>query len=78
MLKNIPREKAVAWFVKMRARLANEPIIVGETPVHITVSMGLALGADVEFEELLDLADGALYEAKRGGRNRVEIAHFGG
>lgn len=78
VLKNIPKEKAVAWFVKMRAKLASEPIIIDEVSVNITVSMGIASNANIEFEELVDLADGALFEAKRGGRNRVEIADFGG
>jgi diguanylate cyclase (GGDEF)-like protein len=78
VLKNISREKAVAWFVKMRANLANEPIEIDGRTIKITVSMGLASGVDLEFEELMEQADSALFEAKRDGRNRVEIAHFGG
>jgi len=78
VLKNIPREKAVGWFVKMRASLANEPIEVDGKTIKITVSMGLAPSMDVEFEELMEQADRALFEAKKGGRNRVEIAQFEG
>jgi diguanylate cyclase (GGDEF)-like protein len=44
--------------------------------VPITVSLGVsaAHGEDVEFARLFDEADKALYAAKRGGRNRVEVA----
>jgi diguanylate cyclase (GGDEF)-like protein len=74
VLRNISKEKAVAWFVKMRAKIANEPVVVDKTPINVTVSMGLANRADVEFEEFIDLAEEALIEAKKAGKNRVEIA----
>jgi diguanylate cyclase (GGDEF)-like protein len=39
----------------------------------LTCSFGIATasGGDMSFERLMEDADGALYEAKRGGRNRV-------
>ena len=41
----------------------------------ITVSVGVAIaGADESLETVLERADGALYEAKRTGRNRVCVA----
>lgn len=42
----------------------------------ITVSIGVALlsAADRSFDRLVMRADSALYAAKGGGRNRVELA----
>jgi len=44
--------------------------------LQVTVSIGVAepQGEDMKVEEVLKLADQALYAAKRGGRNRVEVA----
>ncbi|MGI4938341.1 MAG: hypothetical protein ACRYF5_16610, partial [Janthinobacterium lividum] len=45
------------------------------TPLRVTASLGLAtLGREVKVESLtqfIDLADQALYVAKKSGRNRV-------
>ena len=71
-------DTAAAMAGTERARLAvgERPIRVGEVSIPVTISAGVAAfgvnGSD--WESLLRSADAALYEAKRGGRNRVVAA----
>ncbi len=59
----------------IRQRIAAQVFALeGGRQLHLTVSIGAATacgGVDVEPDTLLRRADDALYEAKRGGRNRV-------
>ncbi|WP_160158509.1 EAL domain-containing protein [Cellulomonas sp. SLBN-39] len=51
-------------------------IVVGATSISVTASVGLAFPeeADVRAEDLLRDADAAMYQAKRNGRHRYEVA----
>ena len=72
-------DTAAAMAGTERARLAvgERPVEAGRLSIPVTVSAGVAVygpnGSD--WESLLRSADAALYEAKRGGRNRVVAAH---
>jgi diguanylate cyclase (GGDEF)-like protein len=60
---------------RIRATFESAGVQVDDVPLSTTVSVGVATGAeDVDFNDLLAAADTALYRAKRGGRNRVEVA----
>ncbi|MEP9375737.1 diguanylate cyclase [Aquabacter sp. CN5-332] len=77
LLPNTPRAGATAIASKIRTAMALEPW----GPVHpglasITVSMGLCCvhrAETLSMAEMLRTADEALYRAKNGGRDRIEV-----
>ena len=59
---------------RIRAAISGEPFRFEETPLEVTVSVGVAVtGGDNDLtpEGLVKLADDKLYAAKRAGRNRI-------
>lgn len=66
----------VAEKLRRSVAAAALPGAPGQPALHQTISVGVAaFGVDAtDVTSLLERADGALYEAKRQGRNRVELA----
>jgi diguanylate cyclase (GGDEF)-like protein len=79
----LPQTRAVDAFriaERVRANIAGLSIIVpgatGGERVHVTVSIGVAAldsGCKREYSELMAAADAALYRAKSGGRDQVQM-----
>jgi two-component system, cell cycle response regulator len=63
---------------RIRKAIESKPIHTEAGEIAITASFGVAASTDAdphEAEELLRLADDALYRAKQRGRNRCELAN---
>lgn len=76
VLPGCREEDALHLAERMRKAISDEPILLGETEVAITCSIGVSMwkdGAPVNSTEIVDRADKALYQAKKTGRNKVEI-----
>jgi diguanylate cyclase (GGDEF)-like protein len=60
---------------RIRLLFDNQPVQTQAGSIHITTSLGLIVSQPVssDLNELLERADQAMYRAKQGGRNRVEI-----
>ncbi len=66
------REDAQRVSERLRSLVASQPLMTDQGPVHLTVSIGLAMCHPGEApESALHRADQAMYQAKEAGRNRV-------
>jgi two-component system, cell cycle response regulator len=62
---------------RIRVSIEATPVVTEEREITITASLGVAVSAatnSFDAATLLQMADGALYRAKKMGRNRVELA----
>jgi len=76
IMPETPLAAAEAAAERLRAHLAERPIIAGREAIAVTVSVGVASFGkdDKSIDAFLNRADKALYRAKNCGRNRVEVA----
>ena len=64
---------------RLRVALEDENYEHVKNPYQkLTISVGVALGTDMKWQDVLQLADKALYRAKESGRNRVCVAEQSG
>lgn len=78
LLRATPGPAARVVANRLRGAVAGKPIGLGpkDEPRHVTLSGGVAAADErngYNVEGIVDRADKALYRAKRGGRNRVEM-----
>lgn len=75
VLSNCDTIGAAAIAERLLQAVRKDTIVLAEATVSVTLSAGVATSGVIQDPEtLLGAADAALYRAKRGGRNRVEVA----
>jgi diguanylate cyclase (GGDEF)-like protein len=76
LLTNIPKADALAFAENLRLNIGERPVEWRGEKATITLSVGFDATPSWQGEvsPLLARADGALYVAKRKGRNRIEVA----
>ena len=81
ILPNADEKEAFQLAEKIRNFIENEAIVLDDTnKISLTLSLGVVALAPEELKKIEDynllirLADNALYEAKKKGRNRTEVA----
>lgn len=74
LFENISVEQTFRIAEELRKIIENTPISYQNHTINITISIGAAhspAGESHSFENMLDRADAAMYEAKNSGRNRT-------
>jgi diguanylate cyclase len=75
MLPNTPVDEAVKVVERLQRALTKKFFMNNNDRILITFSAGVALrGPDESQDAVIARADGAMYEAKQTGKNRVCIA----
>ncbi len=70
-------KEALAAAERLRKAVEESEVVIGGTTLLLTASLGVASFPETFVEngaDLVPLADAALYEAKRRGRNRTLLA----
>jgi diguanylate cyclase (GGDEF)-like protein len=79
VLKNTDLALARVIAERIREEVSGTPFHAKEFNIGVTISLGIAMLREGEhMETLLERADATMYEAKKNGRNRVEVADDSG
>lgn len=81
LLRESTEEQGYICAERCRRAIDNADFVFANTPIRVTISLGIASLLDSDYtnpEDLLAAADRYLYRAKKAGRNRVEAKLISG
>lgn len=78
LLPDASHEEAKAIAQRLKDKIEQNPLLIDDQNVVVSASIGVAEFNDklTSFEQLLNLADQAMYQAKSQGRNQIVAANF--
>ncbi len=74
LLPNTKKEAAMHFIDRLQQNIRNAPVFYDGTEISVTASMGVVdyiPGVNTDLRTLIHLADQAMYEAKRSGKDNV-------
>jgi len=75
LLKGCELDEARRIAEDLRQAVAASPVATGKLAIPVTISIGVSqFDGKESMDRLIGRADDALYAAKQGGRNRVDMA----
>lgn len=81
LMPNTPAGAALAAAERLCGTMSSRPFSgsgdSGEVPVTVSIGLVTGVAGEAGLDELVHMADQALYEAKNGGRNRVVVSKAG-
>lgn len=77
---NVPPVDAMAFGERVRLAVEAHEIVAAEVRLHLTCSIGICVvdSSTADLGDAVQRADQAMYQAKRKGKNRCELAPFTG
>ena len=74
ILRDTDIEESTVIAERIRLKVSEHPLHVGESTVNVTLSLGIALARDTDdIDSFINRADQALYSAKQNGRDCVWV-----
>lgn len=68
---NLSKDDAKQMFERFRVAIEQKPLLTEDLTIPMTVSVGFTMELSDSLDHMINVADSALYLAKKGGRNRI-------